>query len=391
MRAIDETGKPCGLAKSARRREEPDRLVAPGFVKRMLADRHKLDVGVSHVRRVGDQLIPQLVVAEKRSIGAPPPRAEVDLVDGHGLPAQFTVAAPGHIFGVCPGEVGAVGDHRRGRRPQLGFEAERIGLQRQQRAVGSRKLEFVDGSGLEVRDEDLPQPAVHALAHLAAASVPSIEIADDGGARGVRRPEGEQHALDAFVLGKLRPEAAVQLAMGAFAQEIVVERTESRSKRIRVQCRVRSGRRLDLDPIDGTLLEGRDQRFEEVVLAARQFREELSVEGYRPHADGVRRKDANNPAVGGLVRSKHGERIARARRLNCGDVGVTRPPSLHVFSSRSSVQVSGLNGAFQISDAYSAMVRSDENHPTLAVLRMLDRIQFFRSRQASSTRICVAK
>ena len=154
-----------------------------------------------------------------------------------GFRREFPVAAPGHIFGVGPGEVGAVGDDRCGRRPQLGFEAERIGLQRQQRAVGTRKLEFVDGSGLEVRDEDLPEPAVEALAHLAAAAVPSIEIADDGGARGVRRPEREQHALGAFVLGKLRSKAAVELAMGAFTQEIVVERTESRPERVRVECR----------------------------------------------------------------------------------------------------------------------------------------------------------
>ena len=131
MGAIDEPGETRGLAKSARRREEADRLVAPRFVERMLADRQEFDVRVSHVRRVGNRLIPKLVVAEKRTVGAPPPRAEMDLVDGHGLPAEFPVAAPGHIFGVGPGEVGAVGDDRCGRRPQLGFEAERIGLQRQ--------------------------------------------------------------------------------------------------------------------------------------------------------------------------------------------------------------------------------------------------------------------
>src|SRR5580704_19676924 len=64
MGAVDEAGKARGLAETARRREKADRLVAPGFVERMLADRQELEMRVFHVHRVGNQLIRQLVVAE---------------------------------------------------------------------------------------------------------------------------------------------------------------------------------------------------------------------------------------------------------------------------------------------------------------------------------------
>ena len=56
VRAVDEAGESRRLAEAAGRRKQADRLVAPGFVERMLADRQKLDVGVAHVRDVGDEL-----------------------------------------------------------------------------------------------------------------------------------------------------------------------------------------------------------------------------------------------------------------------------------------------------------------------------------------------
>ena len=92
------------------------------------------------------------------------------------------------------------------------------------------------------------------------------------------------------------------------------------------------------------------------------------------------------------MRTEDSERIAATRRLDRGDVGVPRSPNLHDdLPVDALVSFSGANGAFQISVAYSAIVRSEENHPTLAVLRMLERIHLFWSRQASSIRICVSQ
>ena len=45
--------------------------------------------------------------------------------------ATGALAALGHVFGIIPGEVGAVGDDGSGRGPQLSLETERIRLERQ--------------------------------------------------------------------------------------------------------------------------------------------------------------------------------------------------------------------------------------------------------------------
>ena len=131
VRSIDEARERRRIAEAASRSEQADRLVAPGFVERMLADRQKLDVGVAHSGDVGDELLGEFVVGEKPSAFAAPPRAEMGLVDRHRLAARFPLAALGHVFGVGPGEVGAVGDNGGGQRSELGLEAEWICFQRQ--------------------------------------------------------------------------------------------------------------------------------------------------------------------------------------------------------------------------------------------------------------------
>ena len=136
VRPVDKPGEARRLAEPARRRKQAERLVAPRFVERMLADRQKLDVRVAEAGDIGDELVGELVVSEKAAVEMPLPRPEMGLVDRHGLAPRLAFSAPGHVVGVGPGEVGAVGDDRGGRGPELGLEAERIGLQRQQGAVG---------------------------------------------------------------------------------------------------------------------------------------------------------------------------------------------------------------------------------------------------------------
>ena len=182
-------------------------------------------MGVAHVGDVRDELIGQFVVGEKPPALAAPPGAEMRLVDRHRLPPRLALAALGHVFGVGPGEVGAVGDDGSGRRPELSLEAERVRFERQQRAVRVQELELIDRSDRQFRNEDLPQAAVEAPTHLTAPAVPSVEVADDGNTRRIRRPYRKQHAVDAFVTGELGAKPAVELAMRALPHQIVVERT----------------------------------------------------------------------------------------------------------------------------------------------------------------------
>ncbi len=156
MGAVDEAGESGRLAEAARRSEEADRLVAPGLVERMLADRQKLDMSVSHVGDVGNELVGEFVVGKKRSVEMASPRAEMDLVDRHRLAARLALRSLRHVLGVGPGEIGAVGDDRGGRRPEFGFKAEWIGFEREKSAVRSGQFILVDCSGRQVRDENLP-------------------------------------------------------------------------------------------------------------------------------------------------------------------------------------------------------------------------------------------
>ena len=250
------------------------------------------------------------------------------LVDRHRLPPRFALAALGHVFGVGPGEVGAVGDDGSGRRPKLGLEAERVRFQRQQRAVRVQKLELINRADRQFRNEDLPQAAVEAPAHLTAPAVPLIELADDRNTCRVRRPDRKQHAVDALVSDELGAKPAVELPMRALPHEIVVERTQRRAKRIRVHVRIGPMRGRDLDPIGGALLGRRDQRLENVVLATWQLGKELAVAGERANGNRLRRKNADNPSCGGLMRSEHRERIGIARRRNRVEVLLARSPVL---------------------------------------------------------------
>ena len=164
-----------------------------------------------------------------------------------------------------------------------------------------------------MRDEDLPQTAVEAPAHLTAPAVPSIELADDGNARRIGRPHRKQHAVDAFVTDELGAKPAVELAMRTLSRQIVVERAQRRPERVRVDVRIGAMRGCDFDAIGGALSGRRDQRLEKVAPAARQLGHERAVAGERAHGDRLRRKDPDDPSRGSPMRPEHGERIGIAR------------------------------------------------------------------------------
>ncbi len=73
MRTVDEARKTFRLAEPARRREQADRLVAPGSVERVLGDGQQLEMGEAHVDGIGDQRIGELIVVEKRAVLRAPP------------------------------------------------------------------------------------------------------------------------------------------------------------------------------------------------------------------------------------------------------------------------------------------------------------------------------
>ena len=85
MAFVDEVTEVVWRAEPARRREEPDDLIAPRPGERMLQDRHQLDVRVAHLTDVRHQRRRQLAIRERAValLRHAPPGAEMHLVDRH--------------------------------------------------------------------------------------------------------------------------------------------------------------------------------------------------------------------------------------------------------------------------------------------------------------------
>src|SRR5262249_15218617 len=153
---------------------------------------------------------------EETPIGVAAPRSEVDFVDGNGRPPMICAGAVRHVGVVAPAKGVDASDDRCRLWPEFGGKAAGIAFERQQAAVRCDDLELVDDTFCESRNEDLPQAGTHAFSHDVSAPVPGIEIADDGDAACVRRPDGEDDAIDAFVTDEVRAQLVVKAEMGAF-------------------------------------------------------------------------------------------------------------------------------------------------------------------------------
>jgi hypothetical protein len=145
----------------------------------MLVDRQQFDMGKAHVDGVRNELVREFVIAQKAAVLALAPRRQMNLIDRHGRAAGVVFFALGHVNGVAP-PIGRVFRHdRRCRRPQLGRETQRIGLERQQTAVAAENFILIDRARADAGEENFPYAAIDALAHLRATTVPMVEVADD--------------------------------------------------------------------------------------------------------------------------------------------------------------------------------------------------------------------
>ena len=62
MADVDEVFQVVGLAVTAGRGEQADRLIAPGAVERILVDRHELDVGEAQILDVRHQIVGEFAI-----------------------------------------------------------------------------------------------------------------------------------------------------------------------------------------------------------------------------------------------------------------------------------------------------------------------------------------
>ena len=283
--------------------------------------------------------------------------------------------------------------HHRGRRgAQLGGVAERVRLERLDRPVGADDLELVDGAFADVGDEDLPQPAVDALAHLVPAAVPGVEVADHGDPARMRRPYREAYAVDALVRRQMRAEPFIQPPVRALDQQMVVERTEHRAERVGIAKTPARGAARRVQPVGEARGAAGHQRLEEALGAAPAERDDRRA-GVVDRRDRLRARhqraqhEARRPAGLHAMQPEQRERVGMPRAHDRRHVLVAGLPQGRLHDPP---QLSAAIWAFQISPAYSRIVRSDENQPTRAVFSMLARHHPARSRQRPATSRCAA-
>ncbi len=315
MAAVDEARERLGGPMPAGRREQADRLIAPGAVERILRDRQQLEVGEAHLLDVGDQPVGQLVVAEVAValLRHPHPGADVALVDRDRRLAGIGAPARGHPLGIRPGMVAEPGDHGRGPGRMLGGKRERVGLERQELAVRALDLKLVDLAAPQPRQEQLPDAAFDALAHRMAAAVPAIEGADHRDPLRVRRPDQEGGPLDALEGHRVGAELLVEAEVAALGHQVDVELAQDRREAVGI---------VDLDRARAGL---QAQAIAKAGRAVRQRQHEQAI-GVHPGelAGGMaaRRVDQPDPgglgleaahdqaAVGDLVHAELAERVA---------------------------------------------------------------------------------
>ena len=183
-------------------------------------------------------------------------------------------------------------------------------------------------------------------------------------------------ARAAFVQDRVRAKVIVQARVRPLTDQPVVHGAQYRAVGVRViDDPVAAGVRC-AQQIAGS---ARQLSFEKTRrVEAREPRQGLAVAGRRFELVGARDEGAEQPFPVFLVHAEHGKGIGMSAADDGRDrARLCRGPLRHHQA---------FGTTFQISLAYSRIVRSEENQPTRDVLRTAARHHEAESRQRSSTR-----
>ncbi|MNG34284.1 hypothetical protein D3C84_1207340 [compost metagenome] len=81
MTAVNKIHQLLGIAVSAGRCIITGNLITPGLIKRMFVKRHQLNMGISHLGCVGNQLLGKLIVGEEILFPLQPPGTGMHFVN----------------------------------------------------------------------------------------------------------------------------------------------------------------------------------------------------------------------------------------------------------------------------------------------------------------------
>jgi hypothetical protein len=368
MRAVDEAAQPRAVAVARGGRVQAQRLVAPGAVEGVLADRQQLEVGEAQPGGIGQQRLGQLVPVQPAVLlfGHAAPRRQVDLVDADRRGMRVGGAAPlvGRAF---PGQ-GC--HHAGGQRPQFGRERIGVGFQGQQVSIAVEQLVLVARPGADGGQEDLPYAALAPQAHAVAAPVPLVEVADHADTAGVRGPDGKRTAVHAFDAAQMRAQDLERAQVRALGEQPCVELPEQGAEAVGViELGAAAVGPTGPQPIGpGRIMFGLEDAF---GVPARQLsgptgRQQRQGDGAgheRPHPI---------PGAGVDMRAEHAERVGM--------------PALGQRDEVLRIEHQRRTSRCQTWWAYSRIVRSDENGPMPATLSRALRAQWRGWRNTSSTR-----
>ena len=297
-----------GRAQAGGGGELAERLVAPGAAERMLHDRQQLDMGEAEPGGIRHELVGQPVPAVHAHAGGRRPGPGVHLVDRDRRALGLLGRPVRDPLRIGPGERQVVGHDRGGQRRDLVGPGDRVRLERQQLAGRPRHLVFVEHARADAGDEQLPHARPVALAHRVAASVPAVEVAHDGDALRVRRPDGEAHAGHALHLRRVRAQGVAEIEVAALGEQVDVQIAEHGRERVRVLGLVARGALADTQAIGPLRADGAGEEARRVNA--------LQLAGNEPgvavhDGDGVGAGDEG--ADGPVMRAEHGEGVAVAR------------------------------------------------------------------------------
>ena len=307
VEAVDEVAQVVRTAKARRGSEVGRDLVAPRASEGMGSDGEELHVGEALVDDVRRELLGELAIVQ-----AGTPRAEVHLVDRHGLTQRVRARTSRHPRRVLPVVVGG-GDHGSGGRGHLGGEGEGVGLLAPD-AIGSENRELVDGAIADIGDEDFPSPRGAQAAHGVGEAVPVIEASGHAHSAGVGGPHRERHASD-FALRRgvgvhVCAHDAPQLLVAPLGDEVHVQLAEGREESIGVVCRDDAPAVGHVEPVVRHLLDGEEPGPDASVFVAQ--RHAGAVIEHDDHRLGHRAQDADRDTVLADMGSEDGVRIAVA-------------------------------------------------------------------------------
>ena len=195
-------------------------------------------------------------------------------------------------------------------RPQFAAARIGVGLQRQQFALRADDLELVARAGANIRRKDFPNASVAAQPHHVAAAIPVVEVANDGDAAGVRRPDGKVKAVDALMLDRMSAHLVEEAQMRTFADEIVVHRPEHWPEAVGIGDHpfVVATRGAVADRLQARDLD--DAGKETGIVAARQFADRLARQGMCGDSLGAWYEAAGDKAAVMLLQAEKGKGIA---------------------------------------------------------------------------------